>query len=177
LSIEFEAKVIDINKEELETKIIQLGGSKIGKVLMKRYVYDINPEQRGHWIRLRDDGKQTTLTVKKIHHDGISGTEEEEIIVEDLGKTNALLVLMGFTPKAYQENERTSFVLNNAQLEIDHWPMIPPYLEIEADSKEQVIETAQLLGYQEEQLTGENTVKIYARYGIDLDNISDLRFS
>jgi adenylate cyclase class 2 len=55
--------------------------------------------------------------------------------------------------------------------------MIAPYLEIEADSKEHVIETAQLLGYQEEQLTGENTVKIYARYGIDLDNISDLRFS
>ncbi|MXQ54421.1 class IV adenylate cyclase [Shimazuella alba] len=177
MSIEFEAKVIEINPEEVEKKIIQLGGSKVGKVLMKRYVYDINPQRRGHWIRLRDDGKQTTLTVKKIHNDGISGTEEEEVIVDDLEKTNALLCLIGFTPKAYQENERTSFVLNNAKLEIDHWPMIPAYLEIEADSKEGVIETAQLLGFREEQLTGENTVKIYARYGIDLDNRSDLRFS
>jgi adenylate cyclase class 2 len=77
----------------------------------------------------------------------------------------------------YTSKCATSFVLNNAKLEIDHWPMIAPYVEIEADSKEHVIETAQLLGYQEEQLTGENTVKIYARYGVDLDNISDLRFS
>jgi adenylate cyclase class 2 len=54
--------------------------------------------------------------------------------------------------------------------------MIPPYLEIEADSKEQVVETAKKLGFEEEQLTGENTLNIYAKYGIDLDLISDLRF-
>jgi adenylate cyclase class 2 len=110
MPIEFEAKVIDVNKEKMEKKIIQLGGQKVGKVLMKRYVYDINLERRGHWIRLRDDGKQVTLAVKKIYDDGISGTEEEEITVEDFEQTNALLKLMGFVPKAYQENERTSFI-------------------------------------------------------------------
>ncbi|WP_028777969.1 class IV adenylate cyclase [Shimazuella kribbensis] len=176
MSIEFEAKVIEVNPEEIEKKIVKLGGTKVGSVRMKRYVYNINPERRGHWIRLRDDGKQITLTVKKIHNDGISGTEEEEIKVEDFEKTNDLLLLMGFTPTAYQENQRTSFILNNAQLEIDHWPMIPPYLEIEAESKEQVLQVASLLGYKESELTGENTTKIYARYEINLSGIKDLRF-
>jgi adenylate cyclase class 2 len=175
MSIEFEAKVIEVNKEELEKKILQLGGSKVGKVIMKRYVYDIDPKRRGHWIRLRDDGKQTTLTVKKIHHDGISGTEEEEVMVEDFQRTHALLELMGYIPSAYQENERTSFLFNDSRLEIDHWPMIPPYLEIEADSQERVLETARQLGFTEKQLTGENTVKIYARYGINVDEIKQLR--
>jgi adenylate cyclase class 2 len=160
----------------IEFEAMELGGTKVGSVLMKRYVYDINPKRRGHWIRLRDDGKQITLTVKKIHNDGISGTEEEEIQVEDFEKTNDLLLLMGFIPQAYQENRRTSFVLNGAQLEIDHWPMIPPYLEIEANSKEQVLQIAFQLGYNESDLTGENTMKIYARYGINLSDIKDLRF-
>jgi adenylate cyclase class 2 len=45
--------------------------------------------------------------------------------------------------------------------------MIPPYLEIEADSREDVVRVAVLLGISEDALTGQNTVKVYARYGID----------
>jgi adenylate cyclase class 2 len=75
---------------------------------------------------------------------------------------------MGFKPRSYQENWRTSFALNNARLEIDEWPLIPPYLEIEADSRAEVVQTAALLGYANNELTGENTVKVYASYGIDL---------
>jgi adenylate cyclase, class 2 len=176
MSIEYEAKVVEINPRDIESKILNAGGKKIREAMMKRYVYDIDPEQRGHWVRLRDDGEKITLTVKKIHHDGISGTEEEEIKVENFDKTNQLLCLMGFTPSAYQENHRTSFALGAVSLEIDHWPLIPPYLEIEADSREQVIQIASLLGFEESQLTGENTVKIYARYGIDLKSISELHF-
>ncbi len=36
---------------------------------------------------------------------------------------------------------------------------------------------ARLLGYAETQLTGENTVKVYARYGIELESIKELRFT
>lgn len=32
------------------------------------------------------------------------------------------------------------------------------------------------LGYREDQLAGENTTKVYARYGIDLASIAELRF-
>lgn len=176
MSIEFEAKVIEINAVEMERKILQAGGEKVKEAMMKRYVYDIDPDRRGHWIRLRDDGEKITLTVKKINHDGIDGTEEKEVEVEDFDKTNQLLRLMGHTPSAYQENKRTSFILHGARLEIDHWPLIPQYLEIEADSKEQVLQVASLLGFKENDLTGENTTKIYDRYGIDLNEIADLRF-
>jgi adenylate cyclase class 2 len=39
-----------------------------------------------------------------------------------------------------------------------------------------VVRVASLLGYAESDLTGENTTKVYARYGIDLSTITDLRF-
>lgn len=58
------------------------------------------------------------------------------------------------------------------------WTLYPEKknTRFEADSKDQVVETAKLLGFEEEQLTGENTVRIYNRYGINLDDITNLRF-
>lgn len=176
MSIEFEAKVIEIDPITLSKKILKLGGEKLGESFMRRYVYDIIPGDMSKWIRLRDNGKESTLTVKEIIHDGIDGTHEVETVVDDFESTNQILEKLGYTAKSYQENRRTSFVLNGVQLEIDEWPMIPPYLEIEADSKEQVVQVANLLGYEEAQLTGENTIKIYKQYGIDLNSIPDLRF-
>jgi len=85
--------------------------------------------------------------------------------------------MLGFTPKSYQENRRTSFTLAGAHLEIDEWPRIPPYLEIEADTREDVLRVAGLLGYREDHLTAANTVDVYAGYGIDLGGIRELRLA
>jgi adenylate cyclase class 2 len=144
--------------------------------VMRRYVYDIRAGDGSRWIRLRDDGTAVTLTVKEIAHDGIDGTTETEVVVSDFEVTNELLGRIGFRAKAYQENRRVSFELDGAQLEIDWWPLIPPYLEIEAESRDHVVRVGEALGISEDELTGENTVKVYARYGIDLTEISDLRF-
>lgn len=156
--------------------ILDKGGQRLGERFVRRYVYDVVPGDRSKWIRLRDTGNDTTLTVKEISSDGIDGTREVEVGVDDFAATGAVLAMLGFLPKSYQENKRASFILDGAQLEIDTWPRIPPYLEIEAGSKAEVIRVAALLGFAEADLTGENTIKIYARYGIDLNTISELRF-
>jgi len=117
------------------------------------------------------------LTVKQIAHDGIDGTTETEVAVGDFETTNELLQQIGFHPKSYQENHRTSFELQGADLELDQWPLIPPYLEIEGHSRNHVLEVANALNISEHQLTGENTTKVYARYGIDLTTIPNLRFT
>ncbi|MEY7972575.1 class IV adenylate cyclase [Saccharomonospora xinjiangensis] len=176
MPIEHEAKILDIDPAAMQRLILDKGGQKLGERFMRRYVYDITPGDRSKWIRLRDTGDETTLTVKQITSDAIDGTHEIEVGVDDFAATNALLNVLGFTAKSYQETKRTSFILDGAQVEIDTWPQIPPYLEIEAGSKDEVIRVAGLLGHTEADLTGENTIKIYARYGIDLDTIPELRF-
>ncbi len=177
MPIEHEAKVLDIDLAEVTATILSKGGQQLGQPrLLRRYVYDIVPGDMSKWIRLRDSGAETTLCVKEIRSDAIDGTHEVETTVGDFAATNDLLGLLGFTPKSYQENRRTSFVLDGARLELDEWPQIPPYLEIEADSRDDVVRVAGLLGYTEDQLTGENTMKVYARYGIELGEIRELRF-
>lgn len=174
--IEFEAKILDIDPAALAALILDKGGQRLGEKFLRRYVYDVVPGDRSKWVRLRDTGDDTTLTVKEITSDAIDGTREVEVSVDDFAATNALLAMLGFLPKSYQENKRDSFVLDGAQLEIDTWPRIPPYLEIEARSTAEVIRIAGLLGFAEADLTGENTIKVYARYGIDLNIVSELRF-
>lgn len=176
MPIEHEAKILDIDPDTIDRHILDKGGHKLGERFMRRYVYDIAPGVDGKWIRLRDDGKRTTLAVKEITSDAIDGTHEVEVSVDDFAATNALLEMVGFSAKSYQETKRTSYTLDGAELELDTWPQIPPYLEIEAATKADVIRVAELLGYTEADLTGENTIKIYARHGIDLNTIRELRF-
>jgi adenylate cyclase, class 2 len=175
---EYEAKVLGIDPSATAELIVSKGGAVVADAtLQRRFVYDITPGDQSKWIRVRDNGRTTTLAVKQISHDGIDGTYEVEVTVDSLDATNELLAMLGFTPKSYQENRRTSFTLDGAQLEIDEWPMIPPYLEIEAESPEEVARIADLLGYSETELTSENTTKIYQRYGIDLSQHEIVKFA
>ncbi|RFU43574.1 CYTH domain-containing protein [Actinomadura logoneensis] len=175
---EYEVKVLDIDPTSVANLICSKGGRQVSASrLQRRYVYDIIPGDESKWIRLRDNGTKATLAVKEISHDGIDGTYEVEVGIDDLEATNELLGFLGFQPKAYQENRRTSFVLDGAQLEIDEWPMIPPYLEIEAGTPEEVRRVATLLGFEGSQLTSENTTKVYKRYGIELGEHKIVSFS
>ena len=176
MPIEYEAKVLDIDPEAVAAKILALGGEHTGDALMRRHVYDITPGDDSKWLRLRDTGTAVTLTVKEITHDGIDGTSETEITVDDFDTTAVLLTKLGYTPKSYQENNRSSYLLDGVQLEIDTWPLIPAYLEIEAASAAEVHTTAARLGYTPDDLTSINTTKVYAHYGIDLTTINELTF-
>jgi adenylate cyclase class 2 len=98
-----------------------------------------------------------------LPHDGIDGTMETEVVGSDFEVTNELLGRIGFQAKSYQENRRISFELDGAQLEIDWWPLIPPYLEIEGESREHVVRVGEKLGISADELTGENAVKVYTR--------------
>ncbi|MEU6174798.1 CYTH domain-containing protein [Streptantibioticus parmotrematis] len=175
-SIEYEVKVLEIDPVTIARRIKEAGGTFHGERLMRRYVYDTIPAQKGRWVRLRDSGAAVTLCVKEISSDQIDGTRETETTVGSFEETHALLRLMGLTHRGYQENRRSSWMLDGVRLEIDQWPRIPAYLEIEGDDDQQVWKTAERLGIGRDRLTGQNTDAVYARYGIDLDSITELRF-
>ncbi|MFJ3825422.1 class IV adenylate cyclase [Streptomyces nodosus] len=175
--IEYEAKALDVDPAKIARLIVEAGGVRQSEPrLMRRYVYDTIPAVPGRWVRLRDTGAGTTLCVKQIATDAVDGTHETEVTVDSFEEASELLGLVGLTPRSYQENRRTSYTLGAVRLEIDEWPRIPPYLEIEADGEAQVWDTAAALGIDRDSLTSINTTKVYALYGIDLDSIADLRF-
>jgi adenylate cyclase class 2 len=176
--IEYEARVLEINKEELEKKLKNLGAEKIADFEYKRRVYDFNPKEEGRWIRLRTNGKKTTLTIKEIKSQEIDGTEETEIEVSDFEKTNIILNKLGYIEKSYQENKRTRYGLDGVEIDIDTWPYIPTYVEIEGKSANEVQKTIKKLGLENEKITSLDVQAVYEKfYGIDLRQMSEVRFN
>ena len=173
---EYEIKILEINVEKIQKKLSDLNAERIGEKNMRRFVYDFNPIKENSWIRLRDTGKKITLTIKEIHSLEIDGTKELEIEVDDFETTNLILEKLGYKSKAYQENKRISYKLNDIEIEIDFWPQIPPYLEIEGKSTEEVLEMAKILGFTDKDITTIGTKQIYENFGIDIQNIKILKF-
>ena len=177
MKTEYEIRILEIDKEEMIKKLQGLGAIRRGKFEQKRYVYDLRPVEKSKWIRLRTNGKTTTLTYKDIESNTIDGTKEVEFEVEDFNKANEFLERVGFKNRSYQENERIQYVLNNIEIDIDTWPMIPTYMEIEGISEKEVNNMKNLLNINENKVTTLNCDDIYKQiYGIDISKIKELKF-
>jgi adenylate cyclase class 2 len=173
---EYECRILDVDVDEIQKKLEKIGAKLVKERSMRRYVYDIEPKREGFWMRLRDNGEKTTLTVKEKVSDRIDGTREIEITVDSFERTNTLLNRLGFTANAYQENRRISFTYGDVEIEIDFWPKIPPYLEIEADSAGKVEKVVKLLGFRMSDTTSISVPKVYKKYGLDIHKFKELKF-
>lgn len=176
MKTEYETRILEINKEELIKKLEDLKATKIADYHQKRYIYDFNPVIKGKWLRLRDTGKETTLTIKEIKNDTIDGTKELEIKVSDFETTNLILEELGYIHRSYQENKRTRYTLNNIEIDIDTWPKIPTYVEIEGNSEENILSVIEKLGFNKEDVITYGVQKIYTHYGLDIDDYPELKF-
>ena len=172
---EYEVRVLDIDIDMMEEKLKMAGAVLEWDHLQRRYVYDFIPKIDGKWIRLRTNGDKTTLTIKNIVSSSIDGTQELEIEVDDFEKTNLILNELGFQAKGYQENRRRQYILDEVEVDIDSWPMIPTYLEIEGKSEEDVYRILEKLDISKDDVTSRDVEGIYLDYGHQLNKIYDLK--
>lgn len=172
---EYEVRVLEVNVDELKKRLEELGATLQWDLIQKRYVYDFIPKVEGKWIRLRTNGDKTTLTIKNIVSSEIDGTQELEIEVDDFDKCNLVLKELGYEPKGYQENRRCQYSLNGVEIDIDYWPLIPTYLEVEGPSEEAVYNIISALNILLEDTTSKDINNIYLDYGFNLNEIYELK--
>jgi len=159
-----------------------LGAKEESEALQKRLVFDIKCLDSiipgtGEWIRLRQSGNKTTLTYKNRKGNGISDTQEIEIVVDDFDKTKDILSnLSCFTGNYYQENKRIKFTLKDIEFTLDTWPMIPTFLEIEAKNEKKVKEGLKILGLDGQDAGHIGLIQIYRKYGEDIHSYKELKF-
>ena len=165
---EIEARLLEVNVDDFISKLESLKAEFKGDWLQIRYCYDFNPVKKNSWIRLRTNGKETTLTIKEIKSDKIDGTKELEIVVSDFFVTDELLNKLGYIARSKQENRRIRYMLDGVEIDIDFWPMIPAYVEFEAEDEESIKKVCKKLNINFNDLVTLDNMSIYKKYGIDL---------
>ncbi|MCI8655569.1 MAG: CYTH domain-containing protein [Clostridia bacterium] len=138
--------------------------------------FHTNPKK---WIRVRQTNRITTLTVKHILAD--NGTKiqqmlETEMIVPSMKEANDFLEALGYSHKCYEEKKRITYKLNEHIIDIDTWPQIPTYMEIEGKDEKDLEETLKLLGYCMKDTVSCTADEIYINNGIDVLNMRELKF-
>ncbi len=177
MKTEYEIRVLEINKEEIIKKLEELGPHKKAYLEKKRYEFYLKPQQNATCITQRTNVKKATLAYKDIVSNTIDGTKEVEFEIEDVEKANEFLERIGFESRSYQENNRIQYILNGVEIDIDSWPMIPTYMEIEGNSEEEVLNVQKLLGIEGDKVTALNCDDIYRQiYNIDISTIKELKF-
>lgn len=179
MNVEYEARVLEIDVPNFIKKLEKLGAVKKWERLQKRYTYDFTPKKDNSWVRLRTNGVETTLTIKNVvDKNDVGGTKELEVIVSDFEKTNEILEKLGYKHRNYQENKRIRYMLGNVEIDIDTWPLIPTYVEIEGKNREDVVTILKKLGYfGSNKVTTLDVTSIYNDiYNIDVLNIKELYF-
>jgi len=159
-------------------KLKEAGAKQVGVFYQKRYTYDFIPPRKGQWVRLRSNGQKTTLAIKEVKTQSIDGTKELEIIVSDFEDTNLILEKLGYKAQNFQENFRITFTFGNIEIDLDKWPMIPPYMEIEGESEEDVYKFLNIVSIDSKDIITMDVDTLYReKYSIDLNVIPQLKFT
>ena len=162
---EIEARLLDINEDDFIALIKKHNATFVGDWFMSRNVYDFKPATDNKWIRLRTNGIETTLTIKEIESKDIEGTLETEIVVSDFDATNEILNKLGYFARGSQTNRRIRYILDDVEIDIDFWPLIPTYVEFEAESDEKIKSLCTKLNIDFNQLTTMSVPEVYDHYG------------
>lgn len=130
----------------MRRKLSDLGAELVQpERIMVRRPYDF-PDKRlekiGGWVRVRKEGDKTTLCYKQLNDRTLHGTKEITVVVDDFDVTCKFLEAIGLVSKSYQETKRESWKLGEVEIELDTWPWVLSFIEIEAPSEEKLRESA-----------------------------------
>jgi adenylate cyclase, class 2 len=182
---EIEAKFLHIDHEAMRARLAELGAQCVApKRLMRRKNYDTQDNALDHdkhaWVRVRDEGDKITMSYKQLNDRTLHGTKEVNLVIDSFEQADAFLRALGLEARSYQETKRESWVLDGIEIELDEWPWIDPYLEIEGKTEIEVRNMATKLGLSwDDALHGSVEIAYQDQYNAtdeEIDNIPVIRF-
>lgn len=149
MQTEIEAKWLNIDKDAFRKVLVDAGAKlMVPERQIVRQVYDF-PDgilgSIGGWVRVRNEGHVITMSYKQLNDRTLHGTKEVTVVVRDFDIACSFLESIGLESKSIQETKRESWKLDDVEIEIDTWPWIPSFVEIETNSEAALKQTAELL--------------------------------
>ncbi len=182
---EIEIRFKEINVDEIKTRLLKNGFEDLSEDFFTEIVfYDKalewvkNRKIQTTYVRLRKTKAGILLTYKN-HRQDVKTVEAAEIefYVSSLEAARDFLKAINLTDFRTQEKKRHSFKKDNVIVDIDTWPQVPTYLEIEGPSEHALKNTAELLGLNWADAIYENAGNLIEKYyGLKVSTMSKYTF-
>ncbi len=147
---EIEVRFLGIDKGDLVRRLRAAGAQESPEYLLEETIfYDPDLTWRDvekRFVRIRKQGEAIAMTYKHRQSDALLGTEEIEFAVSDMERATLFVERLGLVAYRKQAKKRHSFTLDGATIDIDTWPTVPPYAELEGNSEDHLKSTAAKLG-------------------------------
>lgn len=166
MSLEIEKRFKNFDYNETIGKLLDNNYTKVGAFTFKIIRYQgLNPNQM---IRIRDEGFRITFTIK-VKNEGKYDTEYE-VTVSDYNMINTMLEQLKLTKLFDFHKYREIYKSKNGKNEVifDHFPGLPPYMEIESETEKDLISTMKKLNVVDEPIFSAKDL-YYDVYGITKD--------
>lgn len=171
---EIETKVLDIHAYDVKACLAELGALKVRETRLSVDWFRPKGVRHGEdpWylrIRSNSEGKHEVTWKGKPEILGVARKHKEiNFATEHPSELTDLFEEIGLEKYAHQEKDRTSYRLKSWLIEIDSYPGMPAFLEIEGTSEEHIREAITLLRLDTNRTwaDGERTL-IEKVYGLD----------
>jgi len=167
MKTEFECRFLNISLDDMRAKLDAAGFVCVQpETMQRRAIFDL-PDGDGYarWLRLRDEGVQTTLTLKTKGHGAknIDSLREIETLVGNFEDMRQILMAAGLPHYPIEENKREKWTRGPLEVCLDTWPGLAPFAEIESDSEDAVQNCAAELGFDWADAEFGNVAEVYAK--------------
>ncbi|MEK9180763.1 MAG: CYTH domain-containing protein [Patescibacteria group bacterium] len=177
---EVETKVLNVDLEQVSKPLNAEGAKKIADAKYSIDWYRPVGQKEGEeawYLRIRSSSASRPEVTWKGKADtlGVSRKVEEiNFFIDDAEKLASLFEKLGLEKYAHQEKFRTSWALQGWRFDLDQYPKMPAYLEIEGIDENHIQEAIRMLGLQNHKTnsSGER-ILIQTEYRLDW---YDMRF-
>lgn len=171
---ELEVKILNMDLNELESRIQALGATLTSKEVQVNTLIDSKDNfiqnQLDSYMRIREtkslltDKVNFTLTMKRnIERDGIRENIEINTDIDDKASMLEILKALGYEVFKEGYKERTSYALGNVRFDLDKWDKLTypyPYMEIEVNVEDELEDMIKLLDIPRENISTKSIVEL-----------------
>jgi adenylate cyclase, class 2 len=152
---EVEAKILEVNKNQVEASLVSLGAKKIFDGKIETFFFDFKDGiiiKAKNLLRLRKEENKIELTFKKLNVTKAAKVAEEySVEVSDLETMKKILAFLGLSETEIMRKHRVNYTLDHARFDMDKYEgkysYIPEFLEIETENAESIHKYSELLGF------------------------------